>query len=432
MPGYKQTEVGVIPEDWEVKNLSAVCSEPIQNGIFFEPSRKGKGIKLINVGDLYIRSPISTDSLQLFDANESERLRFRVVSGDLFFTRSSIVPSGIAHCNIYVSEETEPVVFDSHIIRLRPDSKKVVPSYLFRFCNSDAARAYLISHAKTAIMTTIDQSVLNNCPVILPLRNEQQRIAEALSDADELIEGLGQLISKKLELKQGAMQELLSGRKRLSQESVGTFKNSEIGEIPSDWHVAEVGNIANVKTGPFGSSLHEHDYVEDGTPIVTVEHLGKRGITYSNLPKVSEKDWKRLSAYSLQEGDIVFSRVGSIDRNAFVSKAEQGWLFSGRLLRVRRLSSKTDTKYLSYYFHSEPFKNRVRTVAVGQTMASLNTQILKSVLVALPPHAEQTAIATILSDMDAEIAGLEVKLGKARRVKEGMMQDLLTGKVRLV
>ena len=160
--------------------------------------------------------------------------------------------------------------------------------------------------------------------------------------------------------------------------------------------------------------------------------MGERGVVHSNLPTVSDADRKRLSAYSLEEGDIVFSRVGSVDRNARISKAEHGWLFSGRLLRLRRIDDSVDTDFLSYHFHSEPFKQRVRTVAVGQTMPCLNTQLLSSVLVVLPPPREQIAIAAILSAMDAEIALLEAQLAKYRQLKQGLMQKLLTGRIRLI
>lgn len=113
------------------------------------------------------------------------------------------------------------------------------------------------------------------------------------------------------------------------------YKQTEIGTIPEDWSVTTIGLIADVKTGPFGSALHADDYVEDGTPIITVEHLGKTGLTRQNLPMVSDQDKRRLLSYTMREGDIVFSRVGSVDRNAYVTGEEDGWLFSGRILRLR-------------------------------------------------------------------------------------------------
>ncbi len=210
------------------------------------------------------------------------------------------------------------------------------------------------------------------------------------------------------------------------------YKQTDIGVIPDDWDVKELQEIAHIKTGPFGSLLHERDYVSTGTPIITVEHLGDFGVTHDNLPLVADIDKKRLAQYSLKTNDIVFSRVGSVDRNSMIRKLENGWLFSGRLLRIRVFDENVEPKYLSYHFHQEPTKQRIRTVAVGQTMASLNTQILKGIKVAVTKvKEEQSAIAAALSDIDALIESLQKLIAKKRAIKQGAMQELLTGKRRL-
>ena len=128
----------------------------------------------------------------------------------------------------------------------------------------------------------------------------------------------------------------------------------------------------------------------------------------------------------------MFSRVGSVDRNSLVSENEDGWLFSGRLLRVRTSSEHTTSaRYLSYHLHTESFKKRVHSVAVGQTMASLNTQILSDVEVALPPLPEQRAIAAVLADVDKLIGSLETLIAKKRAITQAAVHELLTGRTRL-
>ncbi len=209
------------------------------------------------------------------------------------------------------------------------------------------------------------------------------------------------------------------------------YKRTEVGVIPQDWRVEALSSVADVKTGPFGSALHERDYVDDGTPIITVEHLSEHGIAHYGLPLVSAADRSRLRSYELRAGDIVFSRVGSVDRNSLVSKKEDGWLFSGRLLRIRTSDRSVHPLYLSYHFHSEQFKKRIRSVAVGQTMASLNTQILKEVGIVLPTPPEQRAIAEALSDVDSSIKSLKTLIAKKKAIKQATMQQLLTGKTRL-
>jgi len=174
----------------------------------------------------------------------------------------------------------------------------------------------------------------------------------------------------------------------------------------SEWQTVKLIDVCvdnGVQTGPFGSQLHQKDYVEIGTPIITVEHLGDNRITMQNLPRVSHEDKERLSKYSLQEGDIVFSRVGSVDRRAYVRKEQEGWLFSGRCLRVRPNTQKIDPYYLSAYFGLPSFKEYVRSIAVGATMPSLNTTLLENVPIILPPKKQQELISHAAKSIEDKI-----------------------------
>jgi len=171
----------------------------------------------------------------------------------------------------------------------------------------------------------------------------------------------------------------------------------------SEWKEYRLGEIAQIQTGPFGSQLHMSDYKKIGTPIVTVEHLGENKIIHNNLPLVGNDDKERLIKYTLQEGDIVFSRVGSVDRRAYVTNKENGWLFSGRCLRVRPHKLHSNSKFLSFYFGQKDFKENIRRIAVGATMPSINTTILSEINIFLPPLSEQRTIASILTSLDDKI-----------------------------
>lgn len=164
-----------------------------------------------------------------------------------------------------------------------------------------------------------------------------------------------------------------------------------------------VGKIADVQTGPFGSQLHKEDYVTNGTPIVTVEHLGQKIFTTQNLPCVSNKDKVRLAKYTMRSGDIIFSRVGSVDRCSFVTENNDGWLFSGRCLRLRVVDVDVNSEYLYYYFCQEAVKELIRNHAVGATMPSLNTKLLSELPFAYPEKEQQTKIVSLLSNIDAKI-----------------------------
>ncbi len=148
---------------------------------------------------------------------------------------------------------------------------------------------------------------------------------------------------------------------------------------------------AGIRTGPVGSQLHQRDYLPVGTPIITVEYLGDNRILHADLPRVGEEDTQRLDRFTLSAGDIVFSRVGAVDRRALVRNEEDSWLFSGRRIRVRPNPEVIDSAYLSWYFGLPSFKEYVRRIAFGATMASLNTKVMKGLPVFYPPLPEQRA-----------------------------------------
>ena len=154
-------------------------------------------------------------------------------------------------------------------------------------------------------------------------------------------------------------------------------------KVPQGWTDATVGDFASVQTGPFGSQLHNEDYVESGTPIITVEHMDGKYIAHRNLPLVSQNDVDRLRKYDLHTGDIVFSRVGSVDRAVMVSQHEDGWLFSGRCLRVRPYDPNTGSYFL-WWFNQPVVRQLVTASAVGATMPSINTSILNSIRIVFP------------------------------------------------
>ena len=189
--------------------------------------------------------------------------------------------------------------------------------------------------------------------------------------------------------------------------TLGEWQESDYGAFRQDFRIDYLSNLCQrdggIQTGPFGSQLHQKDYVSFGTPIITVEHLDRNRISHEGLPYVSDHDRDRLQKYELREGDIVFSRVGSVDRRALVRKDEEGWLFSGRCLRVRPDVSKIDPVYLSYFFGLPAFQEHIRAIAVGATMPSLNTELLSNVPIAYPPLQEQRAIAHVLGTLDDKI-----------------------------
>ena len=191
-----------------------------------------------------------------------------------------------------------------------------------------------------------------------------------------------------------------------------------------DWEQRKLGDIAEIKTGPFGSTLHAEDYVQSGIPIITTEHFKSGHLPESKdgTPQVSDEDYSRLKSYILKKGDIVFSRVGSVDINALVTTLQDGWLFSGRVLRVRS-QNQIDSDYLHYLLDTLPVKNDIVSRAVGQTMPSINTEILKSTKLVLSKNIEeQELIAGTLRKLDDTLALHQRKLTLLEQLKQSYLQ----------
>lgn len=431
--GYKQTEVGVIPEDWEVSNIRNVSLVPTQNGLFYEPKRKGKGIPLINVSDMYKAAPIDISLLELFDAIPNELNTFKVNEGDLFFTRSSVVPSGIAFCNIYESSRKD-VVFDSHLIRVRPNKELVYPRFLYLNCLSKHARTALIAEAKTATMTTIDQNAINSCPVLLPPKPEQIAIANALTDTDNLIQSLEKLIAKKEAIKTGTMQQLLTGKTRLPEfathedGSPKGFKQTELGKIPEDWEVKKVGMLTNCTSG--GTPNTSSPLFWGGTnPWMSSGELHLKRV-YDVKERITNEGLESSSAKYIPKNSVLIGLAGQGKTRGTVAISKIPLCTNqsiGAILPSKAFSS----EYL--YYNLDNRYEELRSLSTGDGgRGGLNLKILRDLVFLSPSIKEQTAIATILSDMDAEIKALQDRLEKTKAIKHGMMQQLLTGKVRLV
>ena len=202
--------------------------------------------------------------------------------------------------------------------------------------------------------------------------------------------------------------------------------NLRFPEFKGEWKKTTIGEIATIKNGPFGSVLHAEDYVDEGMPIVTTEHFksGNLPLSKNGIPQVSEDDYYRLKGYMLETDDIVFSRVGSVDINAHVEHVQQGWLFSGRVLRVRPIKS-VNSLCLHYVLSTESVKRDIRNRAVGQTMPSINTPILSNTGIYMSQsEAEQKKIANLLSLIDERISTQNKIIDKLQSLIKGINQEV--------
>jgi type I restriction enzyme S subunit len=393
--GYKQTEVGVIPNDWDLVALGSLLS--FKNGLNKAKEYFGYGTPIVNYMDVFQKNGLLVEDIQgLVNVSRNEIRAYEVKKGDVFFTRTSETVEEIGTASVML-EDAKDTVFSGFVLRAKPTDESLDVDFKKYCFSARYFRQQVSARASYTTRALTNGRSLSACYLIRPPMAEQAAIATALSDADALIECLDQLIHKKRNIKQGAMQELLTGKKRLPGFS-------------GEWEVKRLGDVANIKTG----SRNNQDKVEDGEYpfFVRSEHV------------------ERINDFHYDCEAILIPGEGGI-----------GSIFhyiNGRFDVHQRVYAITDfAKDISgkfiYLYMKQNFGVHAMKNSVKATVDSLRLPTFIEFEITVPASIEeQTAIATILSDMDADIAALEEKLNKAKAVKQGMMQELLTGRVRLV
>lgn len=415
---YAATELGTIPEDWSVLSISELHP-------FVTSGSRGWAAFYADSGSPFIRiSNLSRDSIypNLDDLrfvslpeNDGEGARTKLRAGDVLIS----ITADIGIIGYVTKDIPDPSYINQHIALVRFDSSRASSLYTSYFLASERPqrqfRALTDAGAKAGMNLTTVASVRVACP---PTVREQEAIAEALCDADALIESLDQLLAKKRQIKRATMQLLLTGKRRLPS-------------FAGEWHQTVLGAVAAFRTGPFGSALHKSDYVTHGVPVINPMHIIDGVLVPSIGMTVTEQAAMRLADFRLRASDIVIGRRGDMGRCAVVQGSNEGWLCGTGSLIIR-CSLEAVPHFLQRVLSSAAVIGAIEEGSVGTTMINLNQKVLWSLKITLPSVEEQNAIVEMLSEMDAELGGIEAKLAKARQIKQGMMQQLLTGRIRLV
>lgn len=280
--------------------------------------------------------------------------------------------------SIALLQDKDCIISSSYTVFEVTDNERLDPEYLMLWFSRPEFDRYTRYMSHGSVREIFDWDELCKVELPVPSIEKQRGIVKAYNTITDRIE-LKRKINDNLEATiQAAFDKAFHDAGVSLPETI--IKQNK---VPQGWTDATVGDFASVQTGPFGSQLHNEDYVESGTPIITVEHMDGKYIAHRNLPLVSQNDVDRLRKYDLHTGDIVFSRVGSVDRAVMVSQHEDGWLFSGRCLRVRPYDPNTGSYFL-WWFNQPVIRQLVTASAVGATMPSINTSILNSIRIVFP------------------------------------------------
>ena len=406
----------MVPKGWEKKYLKEISVARISNGIFNDPKLVGSGYKLINVVDIYEPREVNTKKLRLLNAEKKEFEKFKVEKGDLFFTRSSLKLAGIAHCARFRADDKD-VMWECHIMRVKPNKELVDSDFLYEFSHSCEARKHFMSHAKTGTMTTIDQAGIGSLIVALPPLPEQRKIAKILGTWDKAIATTEKLIEASKQQKKALMQQLLTGKKRFAG-------------FEEEWEEKKLSSLSTLITNGFVGTATPFYTDETGIPYLYGVNVKDNKIIRKNLRYITREFHDRQSKTNLNVGDLLMVQSGHIGETAVVT--EEFSNTNCHALIVTKLNQElVCSDFISLYMHSEIGKARLKNLEVGSTIKHINTKDLKKFVVPFPSLREQQKITSVLTTADKEIETLQAKLAHLKQEKKALMQQLLTGKRRV-
>lgn len=406
-PGYKQTEVGVIPEDWQVCRLGELGKLEMGKGLL-----KGD---ISSFGD-FPAIPYTSLYTDLSEVVERENIKWFVDKNNASYVVNS--PCVLLASSSNVSANTGkacaladgfPVAVGREVITLTTKQNVIFISYLL---GTNAYRKKTLDSAKGITIKHVYPTTFVNYTIALPPAPEQSAIATALSDMDALLDGLDRLIAKKRAIKQATMQQLLTGQTRLQGFS-------------EEWEVKTLGDIVERFVGGGTPSRANPEYWGDEIPWVTVKDFATFN-PFQAQESITKLGLQNSATNLIPAGTLITSTRMALGKTVLY----QVDVTINQDLKALFLKPEVNIYFLLHWFAYHG--GRIDDIGSGSTVKGISVNELKRLEIIIPREAEQTAIATVLSDMDTEIVALETRRTKTRALKQAMMQELLTGSTRLV
>ncbi|MEZ5759094.1 MAG: restriction endonuclease subunit S [Emcibacteraceae bacterium] len=433
--GFTQTEFDEIPKDWTKISIGSDASLNARIGwqALTTNEYETSGDYYLVTGTDFIGGRVNWDTCHFISKwRYSQDKKIQLKNGDVLITKDGTI--GKAG---YVEDLYLPATLNSGVFVIRPLENKFVPLFLYYTLTSRVFDEFLNRITAGSTITHLYQKDFVNFEFYAPEVKEQEEIAEALSDVDGLISALEKQIAKKKDIKAAAMQQLLTGKKRLPGFGGGNgYKQTEFGLIPEDWEIFDLADVMqsglnSIKIGPFGSALKAEFLTKTGYKV-----YGQENVFESNMELgsryICDERYQKLKSCKLECGDFLISMMGTIGKTFIVPHNFDPGIMDSHLIRLKINSTKLCPNLLTYLFKSPIIFKQIDQLSVGGIMDGLSSKIIKSLLLPLPRIEEQRAIAEIFMSMDDELKSLIARLTKTKMIKQGMMQELLTGKTRLI
>ena len=408
--GYKRTEVGVIPEEWEVQVLSSLVKAGPKNGYSGRSGKDARGTATLTLGATTSgRLSLSDETVKRLEETIDSASDLFLQQGDVLVQRSNTLD--LVGTTAVFDGPSDVYVYPDLMMRMR-FRKEPTAHWFWRYANSVNGRRFFVAVAagSSGTMPKISGEKLRRMQLPVPPLPEQSAIAATLSHVDALLDGLARLIAKKRDLKQAAMQQLLTGKTRLPGfAEKHSLKATVAGMIPEDWDLVKTGELASITTG----ARNTQDRVDDGKYPFFV-----RSATV-----------ERINSYSF-EGEAVLTAGDGVGTGKVFHYINGKFDLHQRVYRVCDFAPGLVGYYFFLHFSSR-FYDRVMSMTAKSSVDSVRMEVIAEMWVPLPTKEEQRAISLVLRDMEGEITALEARRDKTRALKRAMMQELLTGRTRL-
>lgn len=397
-----------------------------KNGLNKSKEFFGHGTPIVNYTDVYKKRGLKkNDVCGKVSLTRDEIHRFDARKNDVFFTRTSETPEEVGMSSVLL-EDIDDCVFSGFVLRGRPKNDMFVPEYCKYCFTTEAVRSAIIMGCTYTTRALTNGKQLSTIEIVVPPKPEQEAIAKTLAEIDELISSLEKLITKEKAIKQGAMQELLTGKRRLPGFT-REWQHFIFGElfdfIPNNAFTrAQMSESGKVKNIHYGDILTKYGAYVNGSSDL-IPYISKK----VDLARFADRCY-------LQSADIIMADTAEDETVGKVLEvvSVDCPILAGQHTLLCRPKVKFAPKFLGYYLNAACYHDQLIPYIVGTKVSSVSKASVAQTELVVPDYEEQQAVAEILSNMDSEIEALEQKLAKYRQVKQGMMQQLLTGKIRLV
>ena len=388
-----------------------------KNGLNKGKEYFGYGTPIVNYTDVYKKRGLKKSGINgRVCLSKEEIRRFDVRKGDVFFTRTSETPDEVGMSSVML-DDVEDCVFSGFVLRGRPKNDMFVPEYCKYCFSTEAIRNAIITGCTYTTRALTNGKQLSAIEILVPPKPEQEAIAAALSDMDELISNLEKMIAKKKAIKQGAMQELLTGKRRLPG-------------FMGEWHKKSIGELGSFISGTCFPLSYQGNLSEK-YPFYKVSDFNNPGNErqlYNANNYISDDSVQALGCKIIPKHSIVIAKIGAaifLERKKLTT---QRCCIDNNMMAFVPFDE-TTSEFLCYVFQQIKLSDFIEATA----LPSLSGKTICAIEKIIPPTIdEQLAIVSVLSDMDNEIEQLEKNLSKYKKIKSGMMSELLTGRIRLV